>query len=288
MPELKTIYAQIGLPEGPRWREGHLWVSNMGQDKVIQMAEDGQIIQETSCPCTPSGLGWLPDGRLLLVLMEEQRIVSIDNGRLVDYADLSSLASYHCNDMLVSEEGFAYVGNFGYPAFEGGQAKHAELILVPIDGQPRIVAKELAFPNGMVVGPDAQTLVVAESLASRLTAFTIQANGDLTNRRIWAQFDQLGLQDEIEWSRVLPDGITMDAEGAIWIANPGADSSVLRVGEGGQILDRIDVAMGCYACMLGGPEGNTLFILGLDRSGENDELGYIKKTKVTVPKAGLP
>lgn len=288
MPELNTIYAQPGLPEGPRWREGHLWFSNMGQHKVVQLAEDGQIIREISSPGTPSGLGWLPDGRLLLVLMQEQRIVSINNGQLADYADLSSLASYHCNDMVLSHAGRAYVGNFGYPAFEGGQASHAELIMVPIDGQPRIVADGLAFPNGMAISPDAQTLLVAETLASRLTAFTIRENGELTDRRIWAEFDQRGLLDEVDWSRVLPDGITMDAEGALWIANPGADTSVLRVAEGGQILDRIDAEMGCYACMLGGPDGDTLFILGLDRSGEDDELGYIKKTKVTVPKAGLP
>jgi sugar lactone lactonase YvrE len=288
MSELKTLIQGLGFPEGPRWREGGLWFSDMGNNLIVKVNIEGEIEKTIQVPGTPSGLGWLPDGRLLIVLMEEKRIMAFGDNKITDYADLSQLASHHCNDMVVSRNGRAYVGNFGYAAFDGGEAKTAELIMVDNDASPKVVANELAFPNGVVIDEDNRTLVVAESLAARLTAFSINDKGDLYDRRVWAEFDQLGFQDDIDWGRILPDGITMDSEGGIWIASPAGEGGVLRVLEGGEITARVDAKMRCYACMLGGEEGKTLFILGTEEEDGNEPVGLIKMLDVGVSKRGLP
>jgi sugar lactone lactonase YvrE len=199
----------------------------------------------------------------------------------VEVADLSALATCHCNDMVVDARGRAYVGNFGFDLHaEGYEFRHAEIILVEADGRARLVADQLSFPNGTVITPDGTTLIVGESFAARLTAFDIAPDGALTNRRVWAQCEN-----------GTPDGICLDAEGAIWYASP-VSSECVRVAAGGRVLDRVPVANQAFACMLGGPDRRTLFIATAVDSHparcRDPRTGAIEITTVDVPGAGLP
>lgn len=263
----------LEFPEGPRWREGKLWFSDMQAYRVmtVDLLGNAEIILEM--PGNPSGLGWLPDGRLLVVSMPDRRLLRLDADGLTEVADLSALASYTCNDMVVDKMGRAYVGNFGFDHINEPM-KPAEIILVAPDGDARIVADGLAFPNGTVITPDDQTLIVGETYGGCLTAFDIQPDGALTNRRVWADLGD----------GVFPDGICLDAEGAVWVASP-VGSEVLRVLEGGEVTRRIAVSTQAYACMLGGPDRRTLFIA---TSGQAAGSGCIEIIDVDVPGAGLP
>src|SRR3989454_1919541 len=195
---------------GPRGRDGRLWVSDMRGQRVVSVTPDGIVEPIVEVPMQPSGLGWLPDGRLLVVSMTDRRLLRLDGGRLVVHADLSGLAPFHCHDMVVDAAGRAYVGNFGYD-YEAGQAfRPAVLALVHPDGRVEPAADDLAFPNGTVITPDGGTLIVAETFAHRLTAFTITPGGGLAGRRTWASLDE----------QVYPDAICLDAEGAVWVASP--------------------------------------------------------------------
>ena len=240
----------------------------------------------------PSGLGWLPDGRLLVVSMNDRRLLRLDPEGLVKVADLSPFAPFDCNDMVVDQYGRAYIGHFGYDYWAGAPAARATVILVRPDGTSRVVAEKMAFPNGSVITPDGRILIVGETFAARLTAFDIAEDGSLTRRRTWAQFDALGPWAEAE-GRVTPDGICLDAEGAIWVAS-FATSEVLRVREGGQVTHRIGVGPVPVACMLGGPDRRTLFVLITEPPEEPslDEAepwaGRIETAEVDVPGAGLP
>jgi len=231
-------------------------------------------------PNDPSGLGWLPDGRLLVVSMRDRRLLRLDPEGLTEVADLSGLASFHCNDMVVDDRGRAYIGNFGFDLHTGASREKAELILVTPDGDARIVADELDFPNGTVITPDGRTLIVGETMGQRLTAFDIEDDGSLDGRRTWAQM-----------KGILPDGICLDAEGAIWVASP-ISSGVFRVAEGGETLRKISVETQAFACMLGGPEGRTLHICTAETSQPSEaqakRTGRIETIEVEVPRAGLP
>ena len=289
---LETVVLVDGLdfPEGPRWRDGKLWFSDMEAGRVMTVDLDGNTETVVEVPGQPSGLGWLPDGRLLIVSMLDQRLLRLDPGGLVEVADLGDLASFHCNDMVVDQQGRAYIGNFGFDVFAQEPPKPAELVLVTPGGDARVVADKLAFPNGTVIAPDGRTLIVAESFAARLTAFDIEPDGSLTGRRTWAQFDDLGFgsQTDPEQERDTPDGICLDAEGAIWVALPSGSGEVLRVVEGGEITHRVKIETQPFAVMLGGPDRRTLFvctsILGEKPSGS----GRIETIKVDVPGAGFP
>ncbi|MEY2590077.1 MAG: hypothetical protein QOJ67_2061, partial [Acidimicrobiaceae bacterium] len=250
MTELDRLIDGLDFGEGPRWHDGRLWYSDFYQRGIFAVSLDGrrEAIHENLAD-RPSGLGWLPDGSLLVVSMTERKVLRDDGGVLVEHADLSSLASGHCNDMVVDSQGNAYVGNFGFDFEAGERPITTDLLLVRPDGAVSIAASDLRFPNGTVITPDGSTLIVGESFGEGYEAFTINADATLGNRRRWA--DTPGAS---------PDGCTLDAEGAIWFADAGG-KQVVRVLEGGEITHRVPAPMPTFACALGGEDGRTLFIL---------------------------
>ncbi len=279
--EPTTILDGLIFPEGPRWHAGRLWFSDMHAHEVIAMTPDGtrETILQHDGPV--SGLGWLPDGRLLVVSMHDRQLLRREaDGRLVPHADLSAVATGHCNDMVVDAQGRAYVGNFGFP-YPGGTPAPARLARVEPDGTVTEAAGDLMFPNGAVITPDHGTLVVAESWGGRLTAFDLAESGDLSHRRVWAPMPD----------GAVPDGICLDEEGAIWVASPST-SEALRVREGGEILDRIAAAQGVYACTLGGEDQRTLYLLTAADSDParigDRRTGRIETVRVAVAGAGSP
>ncbi len=276
----KVLLDGLIFPEGPRWHDGKLWFSDMQGLHVMTVDPAGRSEKIIEVSGSPSGLGWLPDGRLQVVSMLDRRLLRLDVGGLVEVADLSNLASFHCNDMVIDHQGRAYIGNFGFDFAANAPVRPAEIIMVAPGGDARIVAADLLFPNGTVITPDGQTLIVAETFGHRLTAFEIEADGSLVNRRIWAKLDD-----------AYPDGICLDAEGAIWVAAP-YPGEVIRVREGGRVTDRLTVSTRPYACMLGEKDRSTLFICTAG-SAIPDEVrtvpgGKIEVFRVEVPGAGLP
>ncbi len=276
-----TLVDGLCFGEGPRWRDGWLWFSDMQADTVYRVDLDGRL--ETVVKLVgdqPSGLGWLPDGRLLIVSMTRRKLLVLDGGVLSEFADLSRLASYHCNDMVTDQQGRSYVGNFGYDLNARAAVSPAELVLVTPDGEARVVADDLIFPNGTVITPDGKSLIVGETMAGRLTAFDIEADGSLTGRRVWAELDG-----------ALPDGICLDEAGGIWVASP-ISNEALRVMEGGEVTDRVKVDNQAYACMLGGSEGKTLFILTSKSSSPDrcrkEKSARVEYQEVEFAGAGLP
>jgi sugar lactone lactonase YvrE len=234
---LEPIVLLDGLefPEGPRWHDGRLWFSDIDNNRVMTVDLQGKAETVVEVPGGPSGLGWLPNGRLQVVSVDGRRLLRLDPDGLTQVSDLSKLASSRTNDMVMDQVGRAYIGNFGYAFLDPSAIpKLAEIVLVMPDGKASIVADEMAFPNGMVITPDGETLIVAESLAARLTAFDIARDGSLSRRRIWAQFDDRGFEG-FDTARNFPDGICLDAEGAIWVASAEGSREVLRVLEGGEI-----------------------------------------------------
>jgi len=280
MRTLKVLIGGLAFPEGPRWREGKLFFSDMHAHQVlaVDMAGEREVICEV--PARPSGLGWLPDGRMLVVSMTDRKLMRLDRDGLKTVADLSKLAPFDCNDMVVDARGRAYVGNFGFDLHAGAQPRTTTLVMVARDGAARVVAEELMFPNGTVITPDGKTLIVGESFGRRLTAFDIDADGSLKNRRVWA-----------ELGNSPPDGICLDAENAIWVACPTM-SEVIRVKQGGEVTERIKVETDAFACMLGGADGRTLFVATAPNSDPEKcratRGGRIEITQVEVPRAGLP
>ncbi len=181
----KVFLDELFFPEGPRWHDGKLWFSDMQGLHVMSVNPTGKSEKIIEVEGSPSGLGWLPDGRLQVVSMLDRRLLRLDAGELIEVADLGHLASFHCNDMVMDHQGQAYVGNFGFDFAANEPVKPAEIIMVTPEGDARIVAEDLLFPNGTVITPDGQTLIVAETFGHRLTAFDIEGNGSLVNRRIW-------------------------------------------------------------------------------------------------------
>ena len=286
MSKLEVLASGLCFAEGPRWHGGKLWFSDMYDHAVKTVDLRGNVEVMVEVAGQPSGLGWLPDGQLLIVSMIDRRVVRLEIDRLVVHAELHDVAAFHCNDMVVDAEGRAYVGNFGFDlhaaetARDFSQARATTLALVQPDGTVTVAADDLRFPNGTVITPDGRTLIVAESMARRLTAFDRATDGTLSKRRVWAD-----LGDRI------PDGICLDAQGAVWVANAGGPECV-RVAEGGQILEVIVTDDPCFACMLGGPEGTTLFLLTAASShpdqATTERGSKVLVTQVSVPHAGLP
>jgi sugar lactone lactonase YvrE len=279
--KLETILTGLAFAEGPRWHEGRLWFSDMHVGQVVAMSADGARETVVEHPTMVSGLGWLPDGRLLIVSMEDQRLIRREHdGRIVEHADLTGIATGLCNDMVVDTEGRAYVGNFGFVLDANPTVKPARLALAYPDGRVVEAADELMFPNGTVITPDGRTLIVGESFSGRLTAFDIGPEGSLSNRRLWAQIPG-----------AIPDGICLDEEGLIWSASPNSNE-VVRIAEGGTVAERLPTDQGAFACMLGGEDRRTLYVLtaaGSDpETNRERRTGRIEAVRVEVPGAGWP
>jgi sugar lactone lactonase YvrE len=271
----------LDFGEGPRWHDGRLWFSDFYQHRVRALSPDGQVEDMLVLDGQPSGLGWLPDGRLLVVSMLDRRVLRLEpDGSLMEHADLSSIAAHHANDMVVDAAGRAYVGNFGFDLEAGAKPLPATLALVHPNGDVEAAATDLLFPHGSVITPDGSTLIVGETTGSRYSAFDIDADGRLTNRRVWA-----------EVPGYFPDGCCLDADGAIWFADAAASRAV-RVREGGEVVDQVTTGDTCFACMLGGDDGRSLYLLTASSPATPGEgeggRGRIERTTVEVPHAGLP
>jgi len=279
---LTPILDGLSFPEGPRWHDGRLWFSDFYRHEVVAVDPEGRRQTMLEVPQQPSGLGWMPNGDLLLVSMLDRRLLRWDGRATTVHADLSVLVPASCNDMVVDDVGRAYVGNFGFDRHRGEAPVATTLVVVEPDGSASVGATDLDFPNGMVITGSGSTLIVAETMANRLSAFDRSpVTGALSGRRVWAD-----LGDN------LPDGICLDAEGGVWVADP-RNGQVFRVLEGGEVTDRLSTGEGrnAYACMLGGADRRTLFVLtntgsGPDAAAARD--GRIEITEVAVPGAGLP
>ncbi len=276
-----TLLEDVAFGEGPRWRDERLYFSDMHSQRVLTVDLDGKREEVAFVENDPSGLGWLPDGRMLVVSMQDRRVLRMEpDGTLVLHADLSPLAGFHCNDMVVDARGNAYVGNFGWDLHGGGERRNADLILVTPDGGARVVAGDLAFPNGTVITDDGRTLIIGETMGQCLSAFDVADDGSLSNRRVWARLDG-----------VLPDGIALDAEGAVWVASP-VSHGCFRVLEGGEITHKVEVERQAFACMLGGPERRHLLVCTAGDSNpeycQRERDGRIEVVEVDVAGAGLP
>ncbi len=243
----ELFYEGLHFGEGPRIHEGHLWCSDMHGQAVLKFDSAGQPQHIVTIDSDPSGLGWLPNGDLLIVSMRDRRVMRWDGHTLSEHANLFDLAPWHCNDMVVDAQGRAYVGNFGFDLPGRASIAPTNLILVEPDGSARTVADNLMFPNGTVITPDGKTLIVGETFGSRLTAFDIQSNGDLTNRRVWAELSD----------KAVPDGICLDEAGGIWVASP-TTNDCLRIIEGGEVTHRVAFDRGAFACILHGTQLYTL------------------------------
>ncbi len=277
--EATVVIEGLGFPESPRWRDGRLWFSDFVSRKVQIADLHGNVADVVEVPKVPSGLGWLPDGHLLVVSMEDRKILKLEEKGLVQHADLSHLARYQCNDMVVDSFGRAYVGNFGFDYAGGGRTQPTVLIQVTPSGRSHAVADGLFFPNGSVITPNGRTLIVAETFAARLTAFEIVPGGGLGVRRVFAHFGGR------RRGRV-PDGICLDAEGAVWVASPSTNECI-RVVDGGTVTDRVSTGEdNAIACMLGGVDRKTLLIC-VGRLGQEGG-GKILAASVDVEGAGLP
>ena len=273
--EPRVLLSGLAYVESPRWHDDRLWFAHWGAGEIIAVDSDGASeVVASGAPSLGWSIGWLPDGRLLVTgegLMRRE-----PDGSMVQHADLSALSG-DWNEMVVDGRGNIYVN--GRCAFDPTPV--GIIALVTPDGSVRQVADGIAFPNGMVVTPDNSTLIIAESFAGKLTAFDINADGGLSNRRVWAE-------------GIGPDGICLDAEGAVW-AQTFSENAVIRVREGGQVLETIQLDRSPFACMLGGPDGRTLFILAAEWRGieQVDEAlaartGLVLTVRAPAPRAGWP
>ncbi|MCW2710556.1 MAG: 6-deoxy-6-sulfogluconolactonase [Marmoricola sp.] len=291
-----TVLSERSYLECPRWHDGRLWVVDFYTYEVLSMAEDGSDLRvEASVPKQPSGLGWLPDGRLLVVSMRDSTILRREeDGELVVHADLSAHVGGHPNDMVVDDQGRAFVGNFGFDLMGGADVRSTVLLRVDPDGSVTQVADDLWFPNGSVITDDG-VLLVDETFGNRITAFDIEPDGSLANRRVWAQFGELPsspvLGEVIPGLAVAPDGCGLDAEGCLWLAD-AVNGRVLRVREGGEIIDEIPVGTGVFACMLGGSDGRTLYLCCAPDFDEHARSAAreaeLRAVRVDVPHGGRP
>jgi sugar lactone lactonase YvrE len=279
--ELTTIHTGIDFGEGPRWHDGRLWFSDFYRHGVFTLEADGTETRVVTVDQQPSGLGWMPDGTLLISSMLDQKVLALGvDGELRDHADLSGIAVGKVNDMVVAADGTAYVGSFGFDLDGGGEFATAKLARVTPSGEVYEAAADLMFPNGSVITPDDATLIVGETFGGRYTAWDIESDGSLVNRRIWAKLDGHA-----------PDGCCLDADGAIWMADV-INGRFCRVHEGGEISATIAVDGAAVACALGGDDGRTLFLLVSPGTQPSDVDGLgrsvILSTRVDAGAAGRP
>jgi sugar lactone lactonase YvrE len=279
--ELQTLMTGIAFGESPRWHDDRLWFSDWGAQEIIAVDLEGESEVIVRVPSFPFCIDFLPDGRLLIVSASDRLLLRREpDGPLVTHADLSTLSEHPWNDIVVDGRGNAYIGNIGFD-FPEAEFAPGTLALVTPDGSARQVADGVAFPNGIVVTPDNSTLIVAESYANRLTAFDITADGSLSNRRMWA-----------ELGGGVPDGICLDAEDAVWYGDV-PNKRCVRVREGGEVLQTIALDRGCFACMLGGHDGKTLFMVaqewsGMESTAEGERTGQLLTSPAPAAGAGWP
>ncbi|WP_430335075.1 SMP-30/gluconolactonase/LRE family protein [Rhodococcus sp. ACT016] len=281
---IETIASGLAFPECPRWREGRLWFSDIYRGVVLRLdPTTGDLDRVVEVPGEPAGLGFLPDGRLLIASVQERKLYRLEaDGTLAAHADLHGIATWHLNDMTVDASGRAYVGNYGDASAPPAPPFPADLAMVEPDGSAHVVAEQMMFANGMAITADGSTLIVAETRATpaRLSAFTIEADGSLIDRRTLVEFDD---------PHVMPDGIALDAEDGVWVASP-FNEEVIRVSAAGEITERI-TAPHPYAVALGGADGRDLFVCTADTWVPEDAIriggGAIRRLRVAVPAAGF-
>jgi sugar lactone lactonase YvrE len=282
MPEPRTLMRGLAFGESPRWHEGRLWVCDWGAEELIAVDLEGNSEVVEHVPSFPFSVDWLPDGRLLIVSARDRLLLRRErDGTLRTHTDLSQLPDPPGNEIVVDGRGNAYVNGGGFDLMAGEDFAPGVVALVRPDGSARQVADGIAFPNGMAVTADNSTLIVAESYAKRLSAFDIGADGGLSNRRVWAE-----LGDGV------PDGICIDAERAVWYADV-PNRRCVRVCEGGEVLQTVQLERGCFACMLGGAELRTLFIVerewrGVESTTDSKRDGRVLFVEAPAPAAGYP
>ena len=280
MREPTVVHTGVDFGEGPRWHDERLWFSDFYRQGIFSIGVDGER-RELAVDDQPSGLGWMPDGTLLYVSMTAKRVMAVSpGGEPVVHADLSQIATHFCNDMVVSVDGHAYVGNFGFDLENQAPFEAAYLAHIAPDGEVRRVEHPLAFPNGSVIAPDGSTLIVGETFGGQYTAFDLDDDGHPVNPRVWAAVPGAS-----------PDGCALDADGAIWMSD-FVGQRFARVHEGGEVSAEIPVDGAAVACMLGGPDGRTLF--GFVSPGSHPDevagkgLTKIVSVEVDTPRAGCP
>jgi sugar lactone lactonase YvrE len=285
--------------ECPRWHDGRLYMSDFYMRAVFTLESNGTAAKVVDVPNRPGGIGWLPDGRMLVASQLDRRVMRLEpDGRLVEYADLSSLVNGPVNDMVVAGSGFAYIGNFGSDALRGAPLAAAPVVAIAPDGTAQIATEPLLFPNGAVVTPDESTLIVAETMGNRLSAFDIRQDGSLGPRRSWAVFSpQPPVEMDKPVSDALPsilhsdfvtaDGIAIDSELGIWAADP-YHKRVCRVSAAGAVAETLSTGDDMpFAVALGGPDRSTLFACvapnPTEEERESTTLGRLLRRKVNVP-----
>ncbi|WP_371502008.1 SMP-30/gluconolactonase/LRE family protein [Kitasatospora sp. NBC_00374] len=282
MTEPRTLLTGLVLGESPRWHDGRLWFCDWGARELVAVDAAGRPEVVLSVAAFPFCIDWLPDGTLLVVHGNDRLLLRQDaDGSLVTHADLRGVCDRPWNEVVADGRGNAYVNSIGFDLMAGEPPAPGVLALVAPDGSARQVADGLEFPNGMAITPDGSTLIVAESYGGRLTAFDVRPDGGLANRRVWAAVEGAA-----------PDGICLDAEGAVWYADV-PDRCCVRVREGGAVLARIELDRGCFSCALGGEDGRTLFMTaaewpGPDSSSDGARTGLVLAADAPAPAARRP
>lgn len=295
--EMRTVVTGMSYTECPRWHEGRLWFADFYTHAIYSVAENGSDLRsEVAVPAQPSGIGWLPDGRLVFVSMKDRKLMRREHdGTLSVHADLAALVGGHPNDMVIDERGRCWLGDFGFDLMGGADIRTTGMLRIDADGSVAQVATGLWFPNGCVITPDGGTLIVDETFGNRISALAINTDGTLGSRRDWARFGDLPtsrvLSEAIPQAVYAPDGCCMDAEGCLWVAD-AIGGRVCRIAEGGEILETITPGSGVFACMLGGDNGRTLFMCCAPDFDEDlrsaAREAEISAVTVDVPHAGLP
>ncbi|MFD7008468.1 SMP-30/gluconolactonase/LRE family protein [Rhodococcus jostii] len=275
MANVDELAGGFSYLECPRWRDGRLYVSDFYTHQVLAVDESGAVETIAKVPEQPAGLGWLPDGRLLVVSMRDRRVLRQESdGTLTEHADLSELTTWHLNDMLVDDVGRAYVGSFGFDLMSGAPMQTSNIVLVNPDGSTQVAAEGLAFPNGMTLVDGGSTLVVSESFGNRLGGFSVGPSGELSEPRAWASFGPAPTSSDVtevlSAVSVLPDGMCTADDNTVWVAD-AVGHRVIRVAEGGSIVDQVTTGdLSVFACALGGSDGRTLFMCAAPSFAEHE------------------
>ncbi|MFI5043888.1 MAG: SMP-30/gluconolactonase/LRE family protein [Acidimicrobiales bacterium] len=284
MHDTTVLVSGLAMGESPRWHDGRLWLSDWAASELLLVDPDGSKTVVATIDSFPFCIDFLPGGDLLVMSSDDQRLLRRNsNGELVLHADLSAVSTFPWNEVAADGRGNVFVNGIGYDMMGGEDPGKGQVAVVTPDGSVREVAGDLAFPNGMAITPDGSTLVVAESHGKCLTAFDIESDGSLANRRVWAALGGA------------PDGITLDADGAIWTAcylDDSPHTCCIRVAEGGEVLDTIVLDQFCFSCALGGDDGMTLHLVVADWNGPegvgDGRTGRVLTTRVSTPAAARP